>query len=877
MRVSLNIDGKDVRIDEGATVLQAAKKGDVYIPTLCAHSEIEPSGCCRICVVEIEGMRGYPTACTTPVVDGMVVRTDTSRLRSMRKGIMELVLSEHPYTCLVCDKREGCDDFQGTIRKVGITTGCQYCPKNGVCELQRLVEYLDIEEIEFPIFYRSLPVEQEDPFFERDYNLCVLCGRCVRVCNDVRGNGTLTFGFRGGQTVVGTAFGRSHLDVGCEFCGACVDVCPTGALYDKRSKWEGCPDRSIHSVCPHCSVGCSLSFNLKESDLVSTSPFSNGTLNKGQVCMRGRFGVVDMVSHPERLQRPMVKREGRWIPTTWDDALGRVADVFAESRSKGFALIASPQGTNEDAYVLQKFARTAMESSHVANSSNFSMNGCADALIEFRRRGVPMGNIDDIERAGIIVIWGGDLSVSHPVAALKVKQAHKRGGRLIVVDARKSKLAEISDVHLGVEPGKDRLLAGVLLKRILEEDLTKGIDDVGSDAISKILKKIDMPSILKVMGVSADQIETVVEMLLHGGPVFFLVGPGAVLQESAKDSMFILANISMALGGKILPVVGENNLLGCLEMGCHPSLLPGWISIDDKEAIRAYEKAWETSIKLTNRRDLTGILKGIEEGRIRTLYAVGDIPESDSLKKLDFLVVQSVFAPEWLMEAADVILPAAHLSETDGTVMNFEGRMQRIRRVSKPPGQARPDWYICSQIAQKMGVEGFSYKTSSDVFKEMTSFIPYHRGLTPQKLGKHGKRLWTESMGREEGPFFMEFGVEDEDQLTAKGYPYTLITGWNLFRYRNGSLADLIPGMDQVLSERRVELHPKDAERLDVVDGDCIRVRTEDGVVVEGYAVVSERIAPKTAYACSSSFIPHDTVESDGNVHRIKIKKVVHE
>lgn len=877
MKVSLTIDGKEIRSRTGMTVLEVAQKEGIYIPTLCYHPMLEPSGSCRLCVVEIEGMKGYPTACTTHVVDSMVVRTETPQLRSLRKSILELTLSEHPYTCLVCDRREKCDDFQGTIRKVGVITGCQYCPKNGSCELQQLVEYLGIDEISFPITYRALPVEEDDPFFDRDYNLCILCGRCVRMCNDVRYNGTLTFGFRGEKTVVGTALAKSHLEAGCEFCGACVDVCPTGALYDKRSKWEGCSDRSVRSVCPYCSVGCSLCFHLKGDDLISTTPYQDTTLNKGQVCVRGRFGIVDMVHHPKRLQKPMVKRQGTWVETTWDDALGLVAEKFSKSKGDRFALIASPQSTNEDVYVLQKFSRVVMESNNIATSSDFVQDGFVKTLLEFKEHGIDFSSIEEIEKARVIVVWGADLSISHPVVALKVKQAHKNGAGLVVVDPRKTKLAQLSNLHVQVHPRTDRLLIAGLLKLIAENgDIEQALmsDTEGWEKIRKTLEGVSLPSVEKVTGIPASQIEILAEILVQNKPVLFLYGSGVVLQESAGENILALADLAVSIGeSKILPVVGECNLMGCLEMGCHHQLLPGLFSVEDEEKRKKYEMNWGVPLNPGSERDLTEIIQGIQNGNIQSLYIAGELPKLESLKNTDFLVVQSVFEPEWI-DWADVVLPVAHLSEVDGTMINFEGRMQKISRVIKPDGETKQDWWICSQIARKMGQAGFSFRKSSEVFEEIVSVVPGYRGLEFKKLGKRGILSWQmRDDSQKNGSRLFEFTIDGEKKTTHDGYPFTLMFDRNTPVYRNGSLLENVPGMDRVLSEGIVEIHPEDAKKLDIIDGDWVQIQSKNGFLFESRADVTDRILQGIVYIWMDRKEDCRSVKY-GDV--IKIEKVVH-
>jgi formate dehydrogenase alpha subunit len=372
--IAISIDNQPLRVKAGTTILKAARQSNIYIPTLCDHKELTPFGGCRMCIVEVDGMRGFPTACTTPVVEGMIIRTNTVQLQSIRSEILQLILSEHPCSCLICDEQDECKEFSGTIRKADVTTGCRYCPNDGQCELADVVKTVGVKEINYPINYRYLPIEKEDPFYDRDYNLCILCGRCVRMCQEIRAANTLTFKQRGRQTVIGPAFDRTHIEAGCEFCGACISVCPTGALSEKTGKWQGKAEREETTTCALCGVGCQILLQIKDNEVINVLPPVNGpaldgkddpVVNNGQLCVKGRFCVPELVNNYRRLKKPYLVCDGLKADVSLEKAIETAADKLAACPPEQFGMVISPNCTNEDLYVAQKFARTVMISNNI--------------------------------------------------------------------------------------------------------------------------------------------------------------------------------------------------------------------------------------------------------------------------------------------------------------------------------------------------------------------------------------------------------------------------------------------------------------------------------------------------------------------------------
>jgi predicted molibdopterin-dependent oxidoreductase YjgC len=816
MVVSLTINGIPVKAEAGMTVLEAAKANDIYIPTLCHHPKLTPAGACRLCVVEIEKMRGFSTACTVPVSDGMIVRTDTETLQNMRREILSLILSEHPYTCLVCGRRSDCDDFQSTVRKAAVTTGCQYCPMNGQCDIQELVERLGLRDIPYPVSYRGLPVEQDDPFFDRDYNLCILCGRCVRVCQDVRHAGVLAFTYRGSQALVGTAFGRSHLEVDCQFCGACVDVCPTGALADKRGKWEGVPTATVPSVCPYCSVGCAVNVQVKNGRVIRTVGRDDGPTNDGQLCVRGRFGVVDIVHSLSRLKTPLVRRNGRLVEASWDEALEVVAQGLKKFQGDGFAIIGSATSTNEESYALQKFARVVMHSNNVALSAGFPTYDDAEELVEtLRTIGGPA--IRDIRSAACILAIGTNVFDSHPIIGVEIRHALNKGAHLITVDTRETNMAKRSGTWLQPKIGTDHVLLAGMIKTLADKQRTLR---------SPELAHLDLAKVEAITGVKKDAIIAASQTLVQHTPAIVIYGSGVTHYPTALDVIKAINDLAFVVGDlRIISVPGEGNFVGAYDMGVHPTLLPGYRPLSSPETRKAFEARWKTSLNATAGRSFEDILAGVRKKEIRALYLAGEIPPLKELANLEFVVVQDIVPTENL-KYAHVVLPATTFVEMDGTLTNLEGRVQRLRQAIPPVGLPRPGWMIARDLANLMGAGDWNYQSAADVMNEIASLVPAYRKVNYETLDVSGALRRFEPVSK---PKFVPFSLDTIPRITNDEFPLALITERNLFYYHGACLTEQVKGMNLVKNEEVLQLSPSDLTRFGITDGSVVKVTSQHG------------------------------------------------
>ena len=724
--VKLKINGQEITGAPGSTVLEAAQAHGIRIPNLCAFKGLTPLGGCRLCLVEVKGKRGYLPACTTAIEEGLEVITETPRLQALRRQTLELILSEHPHACLICSEKKDCEEYKSTIRKVGEVTGCVLCSENGRCELQDIVTELKVERVRWPATYRNFEVRREDPFFDRNYNLCILCTRCVRVCTEVRGAEAISVVFRGPQAVIGTSLDRPLLESGCQFCGACVDVCPTGALTERGLKGEGLPEESGETVCPLCSLGCALEADLKKGRVVSTRPQADAPVNRGQACVKGRFIVRDIVHAPERILGPLIRREGELVEASWDEALEFAARGLEGKEDAAPALVVSSQMTLEDQYIAQKFGRRVLGTDPAVDLLQASVPALFREELQKQKISVPLNfESHTLGSARTIMVAGADLARSHPILWLDVLRAVGQGARLVTWNAGGAPLSRRATLELRTNSGMELAALCFLCRYLLDRkpaDRWAAVPGGGELRSSLETGGQALPGLPD--GPEKDSLLSAGRLFEETGPAVFLIGPGLIRGPDARRVIRMVWNLALLSAAGIIPLASEINERAV------PALLP-----PESPVGRGGEQ----------------VIKGLERGRHRALYLAGHLPGLEQSKAPDFLVVQGCFqSPSG--QSAQVILPAVTWAETDGTFVNAEGRIIRFKRLIDPLGESRPDWWIFSRLAEKMGSRDFPFQNAAEIAEEMSQAVPSLHQISSPHL-----RKGRASFVSEDGPSSVSF------------------------------------------------------------------------------------------------------------------------
>jgi len=844
--VRTTINGKEISARVGQTILDAAIENGIEIPNLCHDARLKPSGSCRLCLVEVEGQRKPVTACTFEAAEGMVVKTESQEIRRLRKSVLELLFYEHRGSCATCDE-------------------------NGQCRLQQYAYQYQVNDSVFQT--ASVAVAEKNyttgnEAIGYDLNKCIRCGRCIRICEEVQMDSALTFKERASAVEVTTAFDMPLNESTCELCGQCISTCPTGALYERRAKGKGqCKDLvRTRTTCPYCGVGCQIDLNVnpKTNQIVRVTSEVGCIPNDANLCVKGRF-AMDFVASDQRLTTPLIKHNGRFEPTTWDEAIelvaSRLGEIKAAYGADSIGGLSSAKCTNEDNYVFQKFIRAVIGTNNVDHCARLCHASTVTGLAKAFGSGAMTNSIDELKNTGCIFVIGSNTTEAHPVIGLVIKEAVvKYGAELVVADPRAIDLVRFAKLHIAQKPGTDVALVNAMMNVIIAEDLLdkefikERTEDF--DALAEAVRDFSPEKAEAITTIPAGKIRQAARMFANASSASIVYSMGITQHTTGTDNVLSLANLAMLTGnvGKesagVNPLRGQNNVQGACDVGALPNVYPGYQSVDDATIRAKFEKALGKELPTNKGLTVVEMLHAAQTGRIKALYIMGENPAlSDpnlnrtrrALDAVDFLVVQDIFLSE-TAQYADVVLPSVCFAEKDGTFTNTERRVQRVRKAVVPPGEARDDWQILCEVATKMGYP-MSYKCAGEIMDEIASLTPIYGGISFERIDSVGlqwpcpdkshpgtKHLHKGKFTRGKGKFHaVEF--KDPAELPSRKYPFVLSTGRLLYQFHTGTMTRKSSAINQVSPTGFVEIHPDDAKRLGIGDGQMVEVVTTRGKV----------------------------------------------
>ena len=772
--MNITINGRVLFLTGRPTVLEAARRNGFEIPSLCDHRALLPYGACRICLVEIKGRRGYAPACSTYAEEGMDVITESPALAALRRGVLELILAEHPNACLICTEKKLCDEYKSTIRKTGEVTGCVHCPVNGRCELQRVVEMVGVERVPFPARRREGEVLRSDPFIDRDNSLCILCGRCVRVCREVRGASVLTFLARGSETLVGTALGRTMQDSGCQFCGACIDVCPTGSLVERAARPEPVPDHRTRAVCPLCSLGCTLDVHSRGGRLLYTTPSEQGPVNRGQGCVKGRFALRAALTGGQRILHPHIRKDGELLPASWEEALYHAAERLKTVPGRSTAYIVSAQSPLEEMYLMGKWGAAvgAGACSVASPSSPTAALDRAGARLDFR--------LEEIAAARTIVLLGLDPAVSHPLVWLEIWKALNGGARLLSV----GNLPQTAGRHITGEllptPGYEASVLVEMIRTFLAMGASDEVRSIpGFEAFEHSLAgAANRPDPF----LAPEEIAAFAGELVGEGPIVLLAGRDFFVPAAGPETTAALLDLALAARARLIPLAISSNGRG-------------WLNIR-----RTFE---------TEEKPPAEIVKGIRSESIRALYLAGRAFDLAGTRP-EVFIGQGPLWNEALLQA-DIVFPSCTVLETPGRFINAEGRLQSWDETLPPPGESKPGWWITAALARELELKGFRFDSAADVADEVRTRFGRLEDAVPADRPVQG---------------FLPLPRFGAPMATDAAHPYLLKVAPSPDLYRGHNLAEEIPGLRKVRRSTAVWMNPRDAAAAGLRDGDAVLVAT---------------------------------------------------
>jgi len=876
--VELQIDGRTLHVPEGTSVMRAAAQAGISIPKLCATDMLEAFGSCRLCLVEIEGRKGYPASCTTPVTAGMKVSTQTPKLAEIRRGVMELYISDHPLDCLTC-------------------------PANGHCELQDMAGVVGLREVRYgydganhvhaetrqgeanPLFVAK---DESNPYFTFDPSKCIACSRCVRACDEVQGTFALTIQGRGFDSKVAASQDNRFLDSECVSCGACVQACPTATLSEKSLIDKGQAEHSVITTCAYCGVGCSFRAEMKGEEIVRMVPNKDGHANHGHSCVKGRF-AIGYASHPDRINTPMIRAKisDPWQIVSWEVAFAHVASEFKRLQATygkhAIGGITSSRCTNEETYLVQKLVRAGFGNNNVDTCARVCHSPTGYGLKATMGESAGTQDFDSIEQTDVVLVIGANPTDAHPVFGSQMKQRLRAGARLIVIDPRRIDLVRTphikADYHLKLKPGTNVAVLNTLAHVIVTEGL---VDEAfvaqrcEPEAFAKwrafVAQEKYSPEAMEAQtGVPAAAVRGAARLYATGGNGAIYYGLGVTEHAQGSTAVMGIANLAMATGNigregvGVNPLRGQNNVQGSCDMGSFPHEFPGYRHVSDVATRELFEKAWGVPLLDEPGLRIPNMFEAALDGSFKGLYIEGeDIAQSDpdtqhvtaALSAMECIVVQDLFLNE-TAKYAHVFLPGSSFLEKDGTFTNAERRVSRVRKVMAPKA-GYADWEVTQELARAMGYP-MNYSHASEIMDEIARLTPTFHGVSFDKIDRLGSIQWPCNEDHPEGTPVMHVGefvrgkgrlmlteyVPTSEKVSAE-HPLILTTGRILSQYNVGAQTRRTANV-MWHDEDRLEIHPHDAEERGINENDWVGITSRAGDTVLR-AMISERMQPGVVY-----------------------------
>jgi formate dehydrogenase major subunit len=868
--VTLKIDGCDVTVPQGTSLMRAAVEAGVRVPKLCATDSLEPFGSCRLCLVEVEGRKGYPASCTTPAEAGMVVRTQTPKLQQLRKGVMELYISDHPLDCLTCSA-------------------------NGNCELQDMAGVTGLRNVRYGVgeaagaHHTQSKKDESNPYFTYDPSKCIVCNRCVRACEETQGTFALTIEGRGFDSRVSPGQGQAFMDSDCVSCGACVEACPTAALQEKSVIELGQGEHSVITTCAYCGVGCGFKAEMKGNTVVRMVPWKDGKANEGHSCVKGRF-AWGYATHKDRITKPMIRAKitDPWREVSWDEAIQYAAGEFKRIQAAhgrdSVGGITSSRCTNEEVYLVQKLIRAAFGTNNVDTCARVCHSPTGYGMGQTFGTSAGTQTFKSVEQADVIVVIGANPTDAHPVFASRMKKRLRQGARLVVIDPRRIELVDAphvrADHHLALRPGTNvavitAMAHVVVTEGLVDEAYVAERCDAKSFAEWRefVARPENSPEAFEATtGVPAAELRAAARLYAQGPNSAIYYGLGVTEHAQGSTMVIGIANLAMACGmvGRegvgVNPLRGQNNVQGSCDMGSFPHELPGYRHVSDTTVRSQFEAAWGVEISPEPGLRIPNMFDAALAGSFKGLYCQGeDIVQSDpdtqhvaaALSAMECIVVQDIFLNE-TAKYAHVLLPGSSFLEKDGTFTNAERRISRVTQVM-PPLAGLGDWEVTMRLSNALGYP-MHYRHPEEIMQEIAALTPSFAGVSYAKIERLGSVQWpcnedTEEAGtaimhvgrfvRGKGRFFNTQYVASQEKVTRM-FPLLLTTGRVLSQYNVGAQTRRTAN-SQWHDEDRLEIHPHDAQERGIAEGDWVGIASRAGQTVLR-AVLSQRMQPGVVY-----------------------------